>query len=555
MQWRIHADPWRSDLAINLLIPGLVLVHLLAAPYSKVEESFNLQATHDILNYGLPWANSTSVIADQFDHTTFPGSVPRTFTGALVLAGASTPFAPLLSSPDQVQMLIRAILGLANALALLSLRSAVDTAYGKIAGRWFVLFQASQFHVMFYGSRTLPNMFAFTATTVALRSLVLAKAVAAKSTRSQKRRRLALYLLTVAGVVFRSEIAILLAMETLVLLVQQRASLTKEIIPAGVAGAVIGLAVTVTVDSFFWQQFPIWPEWTGFYYNTVLGKSEDWGTSPPTFYFVNALPRLLLNPMTFVVCIPLALGVKSTQKTSQDILTPHLGFIALYSLLPHKEWRFIIYSVPAFTAVASAGASWIWTRRAKTLVYRVLSLALIVTTLASFAASFGIMLISSLNYPGGEALQHLHGLDPEPGRSVHLDNLACQTGVTRFLQVQPTWTYDKTESKESLLDPVFWQQFDYVVAEDPKRIIGSWQVVDTINGFAGVTLRPDDEDMKPPGSGADGLTESVKAAYVSVGELVRTRFTKGYWPMVKMQPKLYVLKREPPVIPMAQSHI
>jgi alpha-1,6-mannosyltransferase len=536
-----------SDAAINLLIPGLVLVHLFAAPYTKVEESFNIQATHDILKYGLPWANATA-ITDKFDHATFPGSVPRTFAGALVLAGASSPFTSILSSPDQVQMLARAILGLANALALLSLRSAVDTAYGKIAGRWFVLFQASQFHVMFYASRTLPNMFAFTATTVALRSLVLAKAVASKSARSQKRRRLALYLLTVAGVVFRSEIAILLAMETVVLLVQQRASLTKEVIPAGIAGAAIGLLVTVSVDSFFWQSFPTWPEWTGFYYNTVLGKSADWGTSPPTWYFINALPRLLLNPMTLLICIPLALGVKATQKTSQDILMPHLAFIGVYSLLPHKEWRFIVYSIPAFTAVASAGASWIWTRRAKTLVYRILSLALIATTLASFIASLGLMVISSLNYPGGAALQLLHRIETEPGKSVHLDNLACQTGVTRFLQTQPTWIYDKTEGNESLLDPVFWQQFDYVIAEDPKRIIGSWQVVDTIEGFAGVTLRPSDEDMDLSSFSGSGIVSRAQLAYHSVGESVRTRVSRGYWPVIKMEPRLYILRREPPLV-------
>lgn len=437
-------------------------------------------------------------------------------------------------------------MGLANALALLSLRSAVDTAYGKIAGRWFVLFQASQFHVMFYASRILPNMFAFTATTVALRSLVLAKAVAAKSARSQKRRRLALYLLTVAGVVFRSEIAILLAMETIVLLVQQRASLTKEVIPAGIAGAAIGLLVTVTVDSFFWQSFPTWPEWTGFYYNTILGKSADWGTSPPTWYFVNALPRLLLNPITLFVCIPLALSVKSTQRTSQDILVPHLAFIGVYSLLPHKEWRFIVYSIPAFTAVASAGASWIWTRRAKTMVYRILSLALIATTLASFVASFGLMLISSLNYPGGAAMQRLHQVENAPGKNVHLDNLACQTGVTRFLQTQPTWVYDKTEGDESLLDPVFWQQFDYVVAEDPKRIIGSWQLVDTIEGFAGVTLRPSDDDMDVARFNGDGIVSRAQLAYHSLGESVRTKFTRGYWPVIKMEPRLYILRREPP---------
>lgn len=535
------------DFAINLLIPSLVLGHLYAAPYSKVEESFNLQATHDILNYGLPWANSTAVIADKFDHATFPGSVPRTFTGALVLAGAATPFAPLMSSPDQIQLLVRSILGLANAAALLSLRSAVDTAYGKIAGRWFVLFQASQFHVMFYASRTLPNMFAFTATTIALRSLVLAKAVASKSTRSQKRRRLALYLLTVAGVIFRSEIAILLAMETVVLLVQQRASLVKEIIPAGIAGAAIGLLVTITVDSFFWQQFPLWPEWTGFYYNTILGKSADWGTSPPTWYFINALPRLMLNPMTLLVCIPLAMGVKATQKTSQDILVPHLAFVAIYSLLPHKEWRFIIYSIPAFTAVASAGASWIWTRRSKTIVYRILSLGLVLTTLASFAASAGLLLISSLNYPGGAALSRLQKIEPSPGQKVHLDNLSCQTGVTRFQQTQPTWTYDKTEDEDLLLDPSFWQQFDYVLAEDTKRVIGSWQVVDTVEGFAGLTLRPSEQDMAI--SDDSGTAATLTRGYLSLGQKLQ-KTTRGYWPVMKMETKIYILRREPPVVRM-----
>jgi alpha-1,6-mannosyltransferase len=55
----------------------------------------------------------------------------------------------------------RGVLGLLNAAALIQFKRAIDTAYGNVAGRWYVLLQASQFHVMFYASRTLPNMFAF----------------------------------------------------------------------------------------------------------------------------------------------------------------------------------------------------------------------------------------------------------------------------------------------------------------------------------------------------------------------------------------------------------
>lgn len=85
-----------ADTLISLLIPTVILTHLFLAPYTKVEESFNIQATHDILINGLPWGikweHTGSWLRERYDHLTFTGSVPRTFVGPLSLAAASWPF-------------------------------------------------------------------------------------------------------------------------------------------------------------------------------------------------------------------------------------------------------------------------------------------------------------------------------------------------------------------------------------------------------------------------------------------------------------------------------
>jgi alpha-1,6-mannosyltransferase len=48
-----------------------------------------------------------------------------------------------------------------NAAALIAFGRSVQRVFGTSAGIWYALFQASQFHVLYYASRTLPNMFAF----------------------------------------------------------------------------------------------------------------------------------------------------------------------------------------------------------------------------------------------------------------------------------------------------------------------------------------------------------------------------------------------------------
>jgi alpha-1,6-mannosyltransferase len=410
---------------------------------------------------------------------------------------------------------------------------------------------------------------------LALRSLLLAYTVPWSTSNISGYYRLTLYLLTVAGVVFRSELAILVGTITIYLFITRRISITNVIIPAGIGGLVIGLLCTVPLDSFFWQSFPLWPEWTGFYYNTIQGHSADWGVSPWHYYFANALPRLLLNPATFLLCIPVAIMNISTSRRSLDLLVPLLSFVALYSFLPHKEWRFILYVIPGLTAVAADGAAWIWTRRSKSFVYATLSLALLGSVLVSFAASTAILGISSLNYPGGEALHTLHKEMGHPDRnhfSVYFDNLACQTGVTRFLESHRgpqtvldvleardtlnsrTWTYDKTEDPDALLDPMFWTKFDYVLAERPEKVIGSWEVVHTVYGFGGVRLlKPGEESgllveysdtTEEKVTSQDKWASKVAATWHGLEKLLRNGLLRGYWAEIRMEPKIHILQNQ-----------
>jgi alpha-1,6-mannosyltransferase len=88
-----------------LLIPTFILIHLVASPYTKVEESFNIQAIHDILVHGIPTENADQFLTANYDHVSFPGSVPRTFAGALVLSGLSRPFVGFLGDAAHMQLL------------------------------------------------------------------------------------------------------------------------------------------------------------------------------------------------------------------------------------------------------------------------------------------------------------------------------------------------------------------------------------------------------------------------------------------------------------------
>lgn len=549
----------------DYMVIVMVGFYLTLAPFTKVEESFNMQAIHDMVYYG-------SSDLSKYDHVDFPGSVPRTFVGAGVLALIARALKSVAfkgAMKFDIQLLTRGALGIINAICFMMLRHSIADFFtlsryptlGTTIASFFAAFQFSQFHMIYYASRTLPNMIAMPLVTIAL-----SKSITGYFDTT-------ITLLAVAGVIFRSEILLLTAIYTFLCLVQRRVYFSTAVF-AGLKGVFIGAAISVAVDSYFWQngtpcfnpleQFSIvFPELQGFIFNVIEGNSSEWGVSPYSQYFLVDLPKLILNPIVLLL-IPLGYVKDPSGKRGHLKLLGLTAtlYIAIYSLQPHKEWRFIIYTIPIYTLLAAVGATSIWEKRNTAKVYMLASVVIILTTLATFILSCFMGSISSFNYPGGFALEAFHDLPEvakhtfhfgERGQAyvdpivVHVDVPACMTGAIRFGESEDQTEsgaiiYDKTEDKESLED--LWDGFDYVITTEE---LTNMELADTITALTRVdakeALRTLVATVKDPLGSAKEFVKIVKLAF---GEDVNDAYleVEKVWNRVVIsEPALYIYRK------------
>ncbi|OQS05424.1 dolichyl-P-Man:Man(7)GlcNAc(2)-PP-dolichyl-alpha-1,6-mannosyltransferase [Thraustotheca clavata] len=459
----------------EVLVLAMGLFHLWLSPYAKVEESFNLQAMHDLIYV----RNLTA-----FDHFEFPGVVPRTFLGTLPVALLALPLSYVLSKAS-MQIVARAMLWLLVFFAWRVLKRTIGTVYGHYTAKAFSTLTAVQFHWIFYMSRTLPNIFA------------LALVMLAYAAWMQNRPRIVIFLLSFSTIVFRGDTAVLFAPILLTMLLARQVGFF-ETIWVGLSSAVFALVLTVLVDSFFWQRW-LWPEGEVLWFNTILNKSHEWGIQPFLWYFFSALPRslgataaliplgltslgtLLPNVMNFTL-----IRSNLTWRTFFDrdvcfYTLPIIFYVVLFSNLPHKELRFVLNAVPMLNFASAMGISKLWRNRTKAIWPLILVAgAIFVSALMTLVFT----LASHANYPGGVAFEKLHQIGQnralEPV-SVHIDVAAAMTGVSRFGEQHPSWTYSKAE------DLTDFSSFDYLLAELP--LVKGFQPVATIEAFDRIDIR------------------------------------------------------------------
>lgn len=434
-----------NDVGYDLAIFLVATLYVLVAPYTKVEESFNMQAVHDVLDFGV---RDTS----RFDHHDFPGVVPRTFISPLLLASLVYPLHAVISlvpslnrpppAPPLAQILTRLVLAAVTSASLAVLRRAVAARYTRHTGQFFVLVTLAQFHILFYASRTLPNTFA-----LSLANVSLAQALHPRSTFYR-----AVATLSISTALLRSELSILLAATILSQPLTSPVPLgrffIRRTVQYGLASAVATALVSIAIDSHFWARL-CYPEWEVFYFNAIRNKSSAWGTLPFHWYLTSALPRALTGALPLA-----AVGAYAHPADVAPALLPAVLFVLVYSLLPHKELRFIIYALPPFNIAAAVGlerlyrsALRLYRKRQRLRVVFVIFLAAAASLTVSVLATAVSLAASVRNYPGGRALSALQARELRTACSerntqdwqlekftVHIDTAAAMAGVTRFLE-------------------------------------------------------------------------------------------------------------------------
>eukprot|EP00850_Spirogloea_muscicola_P018077 SM000162S02355 [mRNA] locus=s162:21959:27343:- [translate_table: standard] len=469
----------------DALMLAITFGHIVAAPYTKVEESFNVQAMHDLLYYRT-LLTKPSLFLTQYDHFAFPGVVPRTFIGAMVVSFLSAPLVAAIQALNLPKLFslyaVRLVQGALLVASFSRLRRQVAKKFGVPAGRAFALVTASQFHLLYYCSRPLPNSFALGIANLAYAFWL------------QGRVRVTLSLLVLGMTVFRCDLLILLGpidtfnhpVESCRLLYGGRAhepGCDCDDRFLHVAEMVVARGASAVVQHGSGPQFGVGGVTGALVLHFRTAEVAVGSSASGSCEYVQHDPLV---------------GMLVERKLWQYII-PAVAFLVLYSKLPHKvfadlvacELRFILPALPLYNMAAAVAVAKSFAERRASRSRGLLWAACGGLLLASWAVAQVLAIASYLNYPGGQASGILHDMggggthDDLLGRSVHVSVLPAMTGFSRFCERGPPWKYSKEEGIP--LQNLVQHNFTFLLSD--KAAVPGFGCLATVAGFSRLELR------------------------------------------------------------------
>ena len=326
-----------QDVFCYLALPFTTLYFMLEIPESHVEERFIMNTAYDVA-YGTPLR--------EFHHLEFPHVVPRTIIPSFIYGYLAKPLIMLGWKDPVIHLIFRALLGLLGNWSLFYIAQKARAKYGANSARLFLLLCAVQYKLVFNISRTYPNILAQNILTFMWGSILIGEYLTAVK------------IICYVAIIIRSEVVIFLLPLCLGYLFWYKRDF-KELLVTGIKHCFFAVFITVAADSHFWRSWGllVWPELTAFIFNVIDGNSVGWGQSLYWFYFEKISGLLQLEGYWYAVVILL---VAALIRHKETILFPFicgLTYIGLYSILPHKEERFITYTVPMLNLILALGAT------------------------------------------------------------------------------------------------------------------------------------------------------------------------------------------------------
>lgn len=148
------------------------------------------------------------------------------------------------------------------------------------------------------------------------------------------------------------------------------------LIPLSVIIALIVISLDSLINYQFYSSWKI-PLWNFFKFNVSDSLSSFYGISRLDFYFFQAIPILLLNYLPFFIY-----GIFTSSWS--DFKSLLLLYLLLFTLIPHKEFRFIYPMMPILLTYSASGLMSI----SKKLSTKIMKIILTFTILLSILLSY-----------------------------------------------------------------------------------------------------------------------------------------------------------------------